>query len=137
MVTRVSYLLQGPDPDPVADADGEEEDGDQTGAGDQLHPDVSHLPTDHQMIHLFAKKYKGSGQRRGERAWPCGGVHQGRPSDPSKSTPCAYRQCDLPMPDLGALPRDDVFEELRSDPMRLVKQRRDAGFPKPDVVSWR
>lgn len=58
-----------------------------------------------------------------------GGVVHELPYDPSQPTSCAYVLFDLPTPDLGSIPRDEIFEELRAEPAREAKQRRDFGFP--------
>ena len=64
-----------------------------------------------------------------------GSVNDGLPSDPSKQTTVAYFVSSLPLPELGALPRDDIVEELKSDKAKDVKQRRDMESAHTSVVS--
>lgn len=54
-----------------------------------------------------------------------GAINQGVPTDPSKPTTCGYLTVDLPSPDLGDLPRDEIIKELESDQCKTIKQRRD------------
>ncbi|CAK9106858.1 unnamed protein product [Durusdinium trenchii] len=58
----------------------------------------------------------------------------GLPSDASKPTTCGYLQQSLPSPCLGNLPRDNIFQELRDDMLKEVKQRRDLGLPSAEIV---
>lgn len=58
-----------------------------------------------------------------------GAVHEGPPNNPSQPTSIAYALGCLPSPELGSIPRDEIFEELKNDPNKEVKQRRDFSFP--------
>ncbi len=54
-----------------------------------------------------------------------GAVSQGVPTDPSKPTTCGSFVPNLPYPNLGVLPRQEIIKELEADSAKNVKQRRD------------
>ena len=58
-----------------------------------------------------------------------GAVYEGAPNNPSQPTSVAYALGCLPSPELGSIPRDEIFEELNNDANKEVKQRRDFSFP--------
>lgn len=58
-----------------------------------------------------------------------GGMVNSLPCDPSQPTTCGYVVDSMPVPFLGNLPRESIFEELVNDKTKEVKQRRDLGFP--------
>ena len=65
-----------------------------------------------------------------------GAVHQGLPTDPKLPSGVAYIQGSLPSPELGSIPRDEIYDELRNNPSKEAKQRRDFGIPDADTVSF-
>lgn len=65
-----------------------------------------------------------------------GALHEGFPTDPKQPSSCSYIEGSLPSPNLGNIPRDEIYEELKKDPNREAKQRRDLGIPDGDTVPF-
>lgn len=65
-----------------------------------------------------------------------GALHEGFPTDPKQPSSCSYIEGSLPSPNLGNIPRDEIYEESKNDPNREAKQRRDFGIPDCDTVPF-
>ena len=70
-----------------------------------------------------------------EKQLVIGAIHRGVPGDPSKPSTGAYFLQNLPCPDLGPLPREDILDELRGNPVKTRKQRRDVGMIDGETVT--
>eukprot|EP00435_Cladocopium_sp_Y103_P006169 s2951_g2.t1 len=100
---------------------------------------MEHLPEDQlnllrQISAAFAEVRSGTPEGE-DVTFYFGCVNEGLPSDPSKHTTAAYFASSIPLPELGALPRDEIVEELQSDKAKDVKQRRDLESAHGSVVS--
>ncbi len=98
------------------------------------------------MQHLDLSQYRllnemlkgASDDREGWReGFMFGAVHEGTPTDPKQPSCCAYALTGLPSPCLGSLPRNEIFDELKQDVNKEVKQRRDLSFPVAETVTQR
>lgn len=65
-----------------------------------------------------------------------GALHEGFPTDPKQPSSCSYIEGSLPSPNLGNIPRDEIYEELKNDPNREAKQRQNFGIPDGDTVPF-
>jgi len=100
---------------------------------------MEHLPEDQlnllrQISAAFAEVRRETPEGE-DVAFSYGCVNDGLPSDPSKHTTAAYFASSIPLPELGALPRTEIVEELQSDRAKDVKQRRDMESAHSSVVS--
>lgn len=100
---------------------------------------MEHLPEDQlnllrQISTVFAEVRRETPEGE-DMTFYYGGVNDGLPSDPSKHTTAAYFASSIPLPELGALPRAEIVEELQSDRAKDVKQRRDMESAHSSVVS--
>ena len=120
-----------------ADADDDEipiQDGEKSSVV-QVPKNMKHLPTHLPVLAKFVRSYVDDqntlapGQDASDLRTFFGAVYDGCPANPAKPTTCAYRVADLPKPNLGTLPRDEIFNELKADRLKLVKQRRDVALP--------
>ena len=63
-----------------------------------------------------------------------GSVNKGPPSSPHQPASCSYLMEQLPTPNLGGIPRNEIFAELNKDDQKDAKQRRDYGFMDEETV---
>ena len=65
-----------------------------------------------------------------------GAVCLGEPASPHEPSSCSYLLENLKTPELGGIPRDEIFAELKNDITKEAKQRRDYGFPDGETATW-
>ena len=88
------------------------------------------LPVEYPLMKSFVKSFLMTPDNMATGHYESGSVVVGHgPSNAGKPTTCAYCIRDLPQPNLGALPRPAMEDELRADTLREVRQRRDFDFP--------
>lgn len=106
--------------------------GDENSELDEI---FKHLPIDQ---HMLLKEIKMDISKIGkdtETGYMIGAVLEGLPENPAKATTCAYIVRHLPDPDLGDIPRDEIYQELKDNPVKLARQRRDVGLLDGDTAS--
>ena len=88
------------------------------------------LPAEYPLMKSFMESFLMTPDNLANGHYESGSVVVGHgPSNAGKPTTCAYCIRDLPLPNLGALPRPAMEDELRADTLREVRQRRDIDFP--------
>ena len=91
---------------------------------------LQNLPSEYPLMKSFLESFLLTPENLGTGHYESGSVVVGHgPSNAGKPTTCAYCIRDLPAPNLGALPRPEIEDELRDDILREVRQRRDFDFP--------
>ena len=64
-----------------------------------------------------------------------GAVYEGEPVSPDEPSSCSYLLENLKTPELGGIPRDEIYAELKNDITKEAKQRRDYGFPDGETAT--
>ena len=64
-----------------------------------------------------------------------GAVCKGEPVSPHRPSSCSYLLENLKTPELGGIPRDDIYTVLKNDITKEAKQRRDYGFPDGETAA--
>ena len=77
----------------------------------------------------------GGGSLAATPGYALGAVLEGLPSAPHLPCSNGYWMQGLPSPRLGSIARREVEEELRNDPGKDARQRRDFGFPDGHVAA--
>ena len=112
------------------------------GSGDEnekseLNEIFKHVPIEQHMLlkEIMMDIEKKVTQQHTENGYMVGAVLEGLPENPAKATTCAYIVRGLPDPDLGDIPRDEIYQELNGNPVKLARQRRDIGLLDGDTAS--
>lgn len=95
--------------------------------------DMKHLPLNFYMVERFVQAF--ALKFHADDHFATGSVFDGLPANPTKPTTFGYVVRNLPISDIGVLPREEIIQELLEDQVKDAKQRRDIGFPRPEQES--